>query len=166
MKIDSKKGFTLIELLVVIAIIGILAAVIIASLNTARGKSRDAKRLADMKQLQIALELYKNDYGSYPSSSGWRGNCATYGGYPTTGATGYIPGLAPTYISVLPLDPKPISNTGCYLYQSNSTGTDYMLLVHATVEGIVPTSVMRPIWIGQPNGANSYAFYTAGAAGL
>ena len=54
----SKKGFTLIELLVVIAIIGILASVVLASLNSARAKSRDARRIADVKQIQLALELY------------------------------------------------------------------------------------------------------------
>ncbi|MEK9175103.1 MAG: type II secretion system protein, partial [Patescibacteria group bacterium] len=53
-----KKGFTLIELLVVIAIIGILASVVLASLNSARAKSRDARRIADVKQIQLALELY------------------------------------------------------------------------------------------------------------
>ena len=53
-----KKGFTLIELLVVIAIIGILASVVLASLNSARKKSRDARRVADIKQIQLALELY------------------------------------------------------------------------------------------------------------
>jgi len=159
MKNNLKRGFTLIELLVVIAVIGILAGVILASLNSARGKSRDAKRLGDMKQLQVALELYKNDNGVYPTSSGsWRGNCSTYGGHPTTGATGYIPSLAPTYISVLPVDPKPLGTSGCYLYQSN--GTDYMLLVDGTVEsGNVPTILKRPAY---PSNV-TYAFYTSGA---
>ncbi|MFC1751632.1 type II secretion system protein [Patescibacteria group bacterium] len=54
----KNRGFTLIELLVVIAIIGILASVVLASLNSARLKSRDARRVSDIKQLQLALELY------------------------------------------------------------------------------------------------------------
>ena len=62
----TKKGFTLVELLVVIAIIGILAAIGITALSTARLKARDAKRVADLKQIQGALELYFNDKGSYP----------------------------------------------------------------------------------------------------
>ncbi len=61
-----KKGFTLIELLVVIAIIGILSSVVLASLNSAREKSRDAKRVSDIKQLQLALELYFDTNSEYP----------------------------------------------------------------------------------------------------
>lgn len=64
----KNKGFTLIELLVVIAIIGILSSVVLSSLNTARAKARDAKRLSDMHQMQIALDLYYNTFGQYPDS--------------------------------------------------------------------------------------------------
>lgn len=63
-----KKGFTLIELLVVIAIIGVLASVVLASLNTARTKSRDARRVADVKQIQIALEMYMDSNQEYPEN--------------------------------------------------------------------------------------------------
>ena len=61
----NKKGFTLIELLVVIAIIGILASIVLASLNSARRKSRDARRVADLGQLRLANELYFDSNRSY-----------------------------------------------------------------------------------------------------
>lgn len=52
------KGFTLIELLVVMAIIGILAGIVVVSVNPARARARDTKRKADLKTLQNALESY------------------------------------------------------------------------------------------------------------
>ncbi len=64
----KNKGFTLIELLVVIAIIGILASVVLASLNSARKKSRDARRIADIKQLQLAQELSFDAHRSYATT--------------------------------------------------------------------------------------------------
>ena len=64
------KGFTLIELLVVISIIGLLSSVVLASLNTARAKSRDARRISDIRQIRNALELYKDSTGYYPTTLG------------------------------------------------------------------------------------------------
>lgn len=66
---NKKPGFTLIELLVVIAIIGILATLAVVSLQQARKNARDVKRVADIKQMQTALELYFNDQGYYPAST-------------------------------------------------------------------------------------------------
>ena len=65
---NSKKGFTLIELLVVIAIIGILSSVVLASLNSARKKGRDTRRVADIQQLQLALELEFDKSRAYPAT--------------------------------------------------------------------------------------------------
>lgn len=65
---QKSRGFTLIELLVVIAIISLLSSIVLSSLNSARAKARDAKRLLDMHQIQTALELYYNDYGYYPNT--------------------------------------------------------------------------------------------------
>ncbi len=63
---QAQSGFTLIELLVVVAIISLLSSVVMASLNSARIKARDAKRKVELKQIVNALELYYNDNGAYP----------------------------------------------------------------------------------------------------
>ncbi|MCH8050209.1 type II secretion system protein [Patescibacteria group bacterium] len=96
----KKGGFTLIELLVVIAIIGILSSVVLASLNTARQKARDARRISDLGQVQLALELYFDSCTQYPPDSGIDllpalGEAAGCGGTTNWG----------TFIPVNPTDP-------------------------------------------------------------
>ncbi|MFA4873631.1 MAG: type II secretion system protein [Patescibacteria group bacterium] len=70
---NAQKGFTLIELLVVISIIGLIATLSAVALKNARVKARDARRLADMKQLHSAMELCLDaNGGSYASCcSNW-----------------------------------------------------------------------------------------------
>jgi len=87
----TQWGFTLIELLVVISIIGILMALGTASYTTAQKKGRDAKREADLKGLQNALEQYNSLHGTYPTVS----NCVAAdisevlpAGFPTDPKTG------------------------------------------------------------------------------
>jgi type II secretion system protein G len=88
------RGFTLIELLVVIAIIGVLSSVVLASLNSARAKARDANRSASIRQVQIALELYYDSNGSYVSSPDVVLDAAL------------TAPLTPTYISKIPTSPS------------------------------------------------------------
>jgi len=105
-----KRGFTLLELLVVIAIIGVLASVILASLNDARAKARDSRRIADLHEIQTALALYHVQYGRYPVIAKWA----------TSEPTSYDSGskwaafqtaLLP-YLTELPVDPSPQGTSG------------------------------------------------------
>lgn len=102
----TNKGFTLIELLVVIAIIGLLASIVLVSLNSARVKARDVRRKADLHSLELAIYFYYDSVGAFPNND-------------TTGAgdwsAAYKAQLAP-YISQPPLDP--LANNGARYYGS------------------------------------------------
>ena len=65
----TQSGFTLIELLVVIAIIGLLSTLAVVALNSARQRSRDAKRVSDIRQVQTALELAFSETNNYPTAA-------------------------------------------------------------------------------------------------
>ena len=105
----KKKGFTLIELLVVIAIISILASVVLASLNTAREKSRDVKRISDIKQIQLALEFYFDDNGGYPTAI----DSASL--------------VTPGYLPVIPVPPTGTGETSYSYAGLSALCTDYHL---------------------------------------
>lgn len=149
----NSTGFTLIELLIVIGVVGVLAAVLITVLNPLNQfkKARDAQRRNDLKQLQQALENYYTDHGSYPVTSGansyYSSEPGDYLGGGLDGGqhaqsdpvSGYIPGLAPDYITKLPRDPQGGNTTTpqcvalglpglkrAYTYKSN--GQEYLLM--------------------------------------
>lgn len=139
----KQKGFTLIEVLIVLAIIAMFISVALTALATARSKGRDAKRKADMVQMQTALELYFNTYDTYPSTSGnWWGVSVSGGGHDVTGSNGYIPDLAPDFISKLPVDPTN-NSTGFSGYLYRSDGSNYKLLSHQSGPESFPA-------VGQP----------------
>ncbi len=82
---NTKRGFTLIELLVVIAIIGILSAVVLASLNTARSKGSDAAVQSDMKTVQTQAAIYQNDNNGSYNTSGVAISASTLAGCTASG---------------------------------------------------------------------------------
>lgn len=99
----------------VIAIIGILAAVVLVSLNSARSKSRDARRIADVRQIQTAMELFYNDNTSYPDDGGV-----------TPTMTDGTPAFN-TYLVTWPTAPAPEDGTctaaqNTYTYQGRNAG--------------------------------------------
>ena len=126
----NKKGFTLIELLVVIAIIGLLSTLAVVSLNNARQKSRDAKRVSDIKQIQTALELYFADQNLYPvaaadvtlGATGAKTLSSTGGWSDTAGGT--------TYMGAVPANQGP--GGAAYVY-AISNGDTYS--ISFTLEG-------------------------------
>ena len=113
-----QKGFTLIELLVVISIIGLLASGVLASLNSARMKARDAKRISDMKQIQLALEMYYADNNGYPILLAYVSPTVD-----SAWSTSLASALS-LYLSTLPKET--ILNNG-YLYSSTDAGQKYGL---------------------------------------
>ena len=96
------RGFTLIELLVTISIIAILAAIGMVSYQLILKNSRDAKRQADLKLLQSALQQYHSDQFFYPNSQ-----AAFPVGQPLTNCTGNTAActVTKTYLSNIPGEP-------------------------------------------------------------
>ena len=108
----KKQGFTLIELLVVIAIIGILSTAVLTSLNSARDKARDARKIHDLKQIALALEQARHPVtGEFYNGDIYynsRNDTTTIGDVfgdstPTPGAGPMVALLEP-YLNPVPID--------------------------------------------------------------
>ncbi len=112
----QKKGFTLIELLVVVAIIGLLATLSMVAFSSAKAKTRDTRRVADIKQLQTALAMYYADNNGYPTTSEFVTGSAL--------ATG-----TSVYMAKIPGAPLPSNDGPCpigldkYVYDSANSNT-------------------------------------------
>lgn len=107
----NTRGFTFIELLVTVTIIAVLSAIAAVNFASTGQKSRDAKRKADLETIRSALELYRNDEGSYPQLTTASG-CITS----TTIASATVSYLAP-----IPKDPRD-DGTHTYCYKYTGTG--------------------------------------------
>ncbi|MBI5733334.1 MAG: prepilin-type N-terminal cleavage/methylation domain-containing protein [Candidatus Kerfeldbacteria bacterium] len=128
--LKKTTGFTLVELLVVISIIALLSTLAIVALNSARQKSRDAKRVADIKQIQTGLEMYLDGTTTkvYPTAA----TAITLGGTSyacLNQASGFTTANCTSPImSFVPADP----GANSYSYTS-ATGATYTLVF--TLEG-------------------------------
>lgn len=179
---NKQKGFTLIELLVVISIIGLLSSIVSTSVSASKIKARESKRVQELRQVELALQLYADDNGGYPwdgytsndnintpdaalltcfsGDNGIGGNAAEASGLDL---------LVPKYISRLPVDPI---NNGqlCYRYFSTagSEGVGTRAATFTFVSEIKKVqgssnNALIGVALGQPSnlatGANGYPGY-------
>lgn len=117
-KTQGEKGFTLIELLIVVAIIGLLSSVVLVGLGGFRARGRDARRIADLRETQNALELYYSRNNRYPAISG----ADSWASLKTTLVGGGIG------VSTIPNDPLNSSDSSkTYEYGVSSDQQNYVL---------------------------------------
>ncbi len=132
------RGFTLIEILIVVAIIAILASVVLVGLGPTQQQGRDARRISDLREVQNALELYYNKYGTYPSDTSW-----------ATLVTDLTSSSTAIGVTQVPNDPTP-SKT--YYFESFTGGSSYVIgAVLESANSSVFTGYSPPS-IGVPNG--------------
>ena len=114
----KNRGFTIIELLVSLAIIAVLFSIVLVLMDNVRERTRDAKRISDMKEISKALALYADNNTIYPIET----TAVTITGIDTFSQTLENDDI----ISEVPTDPL-FSPAYIYTYQSNSNGSDYTL---------------------------------------
>jgi prepilin-type N-terminal cleavage/methylation domain-containing protein len=147
------SGFTLIELLVVIAIIGILSAVVLASLNGARGKGSDAAIKSDLNTVEAQSTL---DYDGFPNAYAATTIVTSATPAPWTIAGTGVPGAAQTSILTLTTTHEGATASQALIQASNSDGGKLQW-------GVTPTTFVIEAQLTTP-GAGYWCIDSTGAA--
>jgi len=125
-QLSTPRGFTLVEILIVLAVIAVVGTLFILGVNPLEQlrKSNDAARKSDLSQLQKALELYYQDNGSYPPSSG---------DFKISIGSATLPWGSPwlPYMKALPKDP---TATRTYQYYSPVSSNGQSYYIYASLE--------------------------------
>lgn len=140
----TKTGFTLIELLVVISIIGMLASVVLVALNNARSKARDAKRMADFKQLGVAFELYYEQTGTEPANYSGGGACTDGNGTLSAYQQSMQQLVTAGVLATIPMSPGTQGYTNGYCYYNYGPGSIGALMVTMLENGAATTTGIAP----------------------
>lgn len=138
-KYQKNTGFTMIELLIVIVIMGILSVVGLGTFTSSQIKARDSRRKSDLRTISDSLEVYYNDFGSYPISNG--GDIlGCFAGAVETCSAGVIwqnSDNGTTYMVQIPEDP----GGGRYYYMSDGTYFQIYARLENTDDRDVPKDV-------------------------
>lgn len=162
----QRHGFTLIELLVVLAIIGLVGTFAAVAVNSARSKQRDATRLAQVRQLQSALEDYFNETNMYPlgdrlplgdaavssclSIAGFKGDCSG----DQTVFLRFVSGTISSGLKNKVVCGTPARNALCY--SSMDDGKGYAL-VFELENGVKPAGLVKGVNCASPDGMDAGA---------
>jgi prepilin-type N-terminal cleavage/methylation domain-containing protein len=170
--IKALGGFTIVELLIVIIVIGILATFAIITYSGIQQRAHDVRTQSDINNMQKLVEIYNNEYGSYPKTTNnpqanWHAadvrtdvNCSN-----GSSQTDWIPGLS----NALPQS-DPTASTGvngikgCYLYVSD--GINYVISAWNMVNAPQSSIFYRRLGFRQFQSDSSTQFYTCNDSGV
>ncbi len=139
------RGFTLIELLVVIAIIGLLASIILVSLNSARSKAKDTRVISDVRQVRSQIETEVSANGAF-----------------TVGASSCItanPAAANGAATINTINPPTANGNNCSPLNTdaqNNNGSNAIVVRSDTAVGTSATTFRAFVVYAALNGSNGY----------
>lgn len=126
----SKSGFTIVELVIVIVIIAILTTITIVAYRGVQGRARDDRRKTDIATITKAMEIYYDDNGRYPATSGSTTVNPTWVSSVDASWNGFVSALTANATDTVPVDPRNVPTTGAANTGVMNGAANYSYAVH------------------------------------